>query len=173
MTPWILPTTVVQYAESGAENYDISWDSDTDFREIKTADQTYIRTINDLIHIARSPKLDITMKTWYLRCTGFNFVNLPDLIAGIEMRLVGNRRGRITDETIQLCLQGSGIGKNQGNMDLSPQKIYGGETDLWETQLTAMDLRDPTFGVLIRLQSHPHWPHKDSAFLSSVELRIH
>jgi hypothetical protein len=173
MTPWTLPTTVVQYAESGAENYDISWDSDTDFREIKTADQTYIRTVKDLLHIARSPKLDVTMKTWYLQCTGFNFVNLPDTVTGIELQLTGNRRGRITDETIQLCLQDQGIGKNQGNFDLSPKKIYGSMTDLWETQLTKIDIQNPTFGVLIRLQSHPHWPHKDSAFLSSVELRIY
>lgn len=173
MTPWTLPTTVVQYAEPGAEDYDISWDSDTDFREIKIADQTYIRTVKDLLHISRSPKLDVTMKTWYLRCTGFNFLNTPDAISGIQLRLIGNRRGRITDDTIQLCLQEQGVGKNQANFDLSPAKIYGNKTDLWETQLTNVDIQDPTFGVLIRLQSHPHWPHKDSAFLSSVELRIY
>jgi hypothetical protein len=173
MTPWTLPTTVVQYAESGAENYDIPWVSDTFFQEVMAVNQSFVRTSKDLLHIARSPKIDITMKTWYLQCTGFDFVDLPTTPTGIELRVNGNRRGRVTDETIRLFLQGSAIGKNQGNMDLSPQKIYGGETDLWETQTTSVDLRDPTFGVLIRFQSHPHWPHKDPALLSSVELRIH
>ena len=173
MTPWTLPTDVVQYAEFGAENYDISWDTINNFQEITAVDQQYIKTNKDLLHIARSPKLDITMKTWYLRCTGFNFINLPDIITGIELRLIGNRRGRITDETVQLCLEEEAIGKNQANLDLSPKKLYGSDNDLWETQLTILNLQDPTFGALIRFQSHPRWPHKDSAFLDAVELRIH
>jgi hypothetical protein len=58
-------------------------------------------------------------------------------------------------------------------MDLSPVKVYGGEGDLWATQLTVNDIQDPTFGVLLRFQSHPHWPHKDSAMLDAVELQIY
>jgi hypothetical protein len=113
------------------------------------------------------------MKTWYLQFTGFNFTNLPAHITGIETKIVAQRHGRITDETVQLCNKGVPIGINKGDFDLSPQKIYGGETELWGTGLTADSINDPTFGVLLRFQSHPHWPHKDTAFLYSVEVRIH
>jgi hypothetical protein len=172
-TPWTLPTTVVQYAEPGTELYDISWDDSSDFQGLKTLDDTYIKTTRDLLHISRSPKIDVTMKTWYLRITGFAFTNLPETLSGIAVRVTGNRRGRITDDTVQLCLQSEGLGENRANLDLSPQKIYGNDTDLWNTQLTIADIMDPTFGVLVRLQSHPHYPHKDSAFLDCVEVQIY
>ena len=172
-TPWTLSTSVVQYAEPGAEDIHIPWDNTNNFQGIKILDQTYIKTTKDLLHISRSPKIDITMKTWYLRATGFNFTNLPETISGIEVRLSGNRRGRITDDTVQLCLAEELIGDNRATLDLSPQKIYGTDTDLWNTQLTLSNIQDPTFGVVIRFQSHPRWPHKDSAFLDSVELRIY
>ena len=172
-TLWTLPTTVVQYAETGAEEYHVSWDDFDDFQGIKTLDQHFIKTTQDLLHISRSPKLDITMKTWYLRITGFNFTNLPETLSGIAVRVTGNRRGRITDDTVQLCLQGKGIGENLANLDLNPKKVYGNDTDLWNTQLTIDDNQDPSFGVLVRLQSHRHYPHKDSAFLDSVELQIY
>ena len=113
------------------------------------------------------------MKTWYLRITGFDFVNLPETLSGIAVRVTGNRRGRITDDTVQLCFQNESIGENRANLDLNPKKIYGNDSDLWNTQLTIAEIQDPSFGVLIRLQSHKHYPHKDSAFLDSVEVQIY
>lgn len=172
-TPWTLPTTVIQYAEAGAEEHHVSWDDVDDFHRIKTANQSYIKTTRDLLHIARSPKIDVTMKTYYLRITGFEFKNLPDILNGIAVRVTGNRRGRITDDTIQLCLDDQAIGDNRANLDLNPKKVYGNDTDLWNTDLTIADIQDPSFGVLVRLQSHRHYPHKDSAFLDSVELQIY
>jgi hypothetical protein len=163
-TSWTSPTSITQYAEPGADSVHISWSSPLRFP---------IKTSQDLRHIARSPKLDETNQTWYLLFTNCNFTNIPDMITGISLRVSANRRGRITDETVQLFLGGNPVGKNYASMDLSPQKIYGGEGDLWDAGLTPADLQDPSFGVLLRFQSHPHWPHKDSAMLDSVELQIY
>jgi hypothetical protein len=114
------------------------------------------------------------MKTYYLELTGYNFQNLPDVITGIEARLTADRRGRITDEQTFLCLDGAMIGNNKADLSLAPKKTYGGETDLWGTEnLSTADLQNSSFGITIRFQSHPHWPHKDGASVDSVELRIY
>jgi hypothetical protein len=167
-TAWTTPTIITQYADPGAELHHISWNDVDNYNG-----HMPIKTSKDLLHIARSPKLDVTMKTYYLSLSGFNFVGLPEIILGIELKLTGKRRGRITDETVQILLNNEPIGKNQASLDLNPQKIYGGETDLWETAITPNDIQNNIFGILIRFQSHPHWPHKDTAFIDSVEVRIH
>jgi hypothetical protein len=172
-TPWTLPTSIIQYAELGAEEHHIPWDSTNDFQELYSTDQQWLKTTRDLLHIARSPKIDITTKTYYLRLTGFNFTNLPVTLSGIAVRVSGNRRGRITDDTVQLCLQDAGMGENRANLDLNPKKVYGNDTDLWDTQLSIDNIQDPSFGVIVRLQSHKHYPHKDSAYLDSVEVQIY
>jgi hypothetical protein len=161
-TAWISPTTFSQYPEEGAELVHIPWD------------RTLTSTDGCLEHIARSPKQDIRTKTYYLKATGFNFSNLPTTISGIEVRLTMNRRGRITDDTVDLIVANQALGNNKASLDLSPIKIYGSATDLWSTKnLTLLDVIDSNFGVLFRFQSHPHWPHKDAAFINAVELRIH
>jgi len=164
-TAWTSPTIITQYAEPGTELHHILWSN--------VNEQLPIKTSKDLLHIARSPKLDVTMKTYYLALSGFNFTGLPEIILGIELKLTGNRRGRITDETVQLMLNNEPIGKNRASLGLSPQKIYGSETDLWETEITPSDIQNNIFGVLIRFQSHPHWPHKDTMVVDDVEVRIH
>jgi hypothetical protein len=167
-TSWTPPTSIAQYAEPGAELHHISWNDVDNYNG-----HMPVKTSKDLLHIARSPKLDVTMKTYYLSLSSFNFIDLPEIISGIELRLAANRRGRITDETIQLMLNNEPIGKNQASLDLSIHKIYGGETDLWETTITPDDIQNNIFGVLVRFQSHPHWPHKDPVFLDALEVRIH
>jgi hypothetical protein len=89
------------------------------------------------------------------------------------MRLSMNRGGRITDETIQFCLNDTLIGDNQATLDLDPTKIYGGEDTIWNSNLTLANIQDPLFGVVLRFQSHPRWPHKSSPLIDAVELRIH
>lgn len=173
MTQWTLPSFVHQYEEEGAEGTHVAWDDSTNFRGILHRGTGFIKTSRDLSHLSRSPKVDITMKTWYLLATGFYFYDLPPFLSGIELKLSSNRRGRITDDTVQLWLSGELIGENRATLDLSPQKIYGGETDIWGTELTIDNLQDPSFGILVRFQSHPHWPHKDSAFLDGLELKIY
>ena len=78
------------------------------------------------------------------------------------------------DETIQLCLEDDLIGENRADLNLDPIKVYGGNTDLWSTEnLSMSNIQDPTFGVVVRLQSHPSFPHRDGAYINAVELRIH
>ena len=135
-TAWTSPTIITQYAEEGAESVHVPW--------VNTS--MPLSTNGSLEHIARSPKHDIRTKTYYLKFTGFNFENLPQTISGIELKLDVSRRGRVTDETV----------------------------DLWAMEnLLLTDVEDNNFGVVIRFQSHPHWPHKDHAFVNAVELRIH
>ena len=113
-------------------------------------------------------------KTYFVRATGFNFRNLPDFVSGIEVRLTARRYGRATDDTIELCLNEQTIGDNQATISIAPEKIYGGETNLWSTDnLSIDDIRNETFGIVIRFQAHPHWPHKDPVLIDSVEMRIH
>jgi hypothetical protein len=113
-------------------------------------------------------------KTYYVKCQGFNFINLPDTLSGIELRLSTQRRGRVTDDTIQLCFDDNVIGDNQANLIVDPVKIYGNETSLWSVKnLSMATIQDSKFGVVIRLQSHLNYPHRDEAYINAVELRIH
>lgn len=173
MTNWALPTTVVQYAESGAEDIHVPWLDIDNFNNIKTLNGKYIKTSRDLVHIARDPKHDIVEKTYYLRLTGFSFESLPATISGIQFKINMNRFGRISDDTIQLCLNGNGIGDNLADTGLSPIKTYGDSSSLWNSNLTISDIQDPDFGILLRFKSHPNWPHKSSCLIDSAELRIY
>lgn len=172
-TPWTLPTIVSQYAEEGAENIHIQWNS-SEFNALKNLDQQCLGLDGVLEHIARSPKPDFKNKSYFLRITGFNFINLPENVNGIEVRLSARRSGRIVDDTIQLCLDNNLIGDNQATAYISPLKIYGSENSLWGLEnISKSDLQQSSFGVIVRFQSHPNWPHKDAAFIDAVEIRIH
>jgi hypothetical protein len=90
------------------------------------------------------------------------------------MRLTAKRYGRVVDETVQLHTNDAVIGENRAVITTLPTMIYGGETDTWGAgALTATDLRNSSFGVLLRFQSHPHWPHRSPIYLDAVEIRIH
>lgn len=171
-TPWTLPTEISQYSEPGAESAHISWD-ESKFGNLRNVDNRSVGTNGTLSHTARSPKHDTNMKTYFLKATGFNFRNVPDVVSGIEVRLTTRRFGRVTDDTIQLTLNDELIGINKANVDLTPTKIYGNETEQWNASLTTSSVTDPSFGIVIRFKSHPHWPHRDGAFIDAVEIRIH
>ena len=171
-TKWTLPVTVDQYAESDAENIHVSWDS-SEFSNLRNLDGRSIKTVRDLLHISRDPRHDIVEKTYFLRVSNFNFSNLPDTLSGIETRITANRYGRITDDTVQLCLNGVLIGDNQATLDLSPIKIYGSNESLWSTTLSMSDIQNSSFGVVVRFKSHPSWPHKCSALIDAIEIRVH
>jgi hypothetical protein len=170
---WALPRNITQYAEEGAEDAHVSWLETNNFNGLKNLDAKSVRTTRDLLHIARDPKIDLTEKTYFLKVTNFNFQNLPQTVTGIELRLSMNRYGRITDDTIQLCLNDNLIGSNNADLNLDLKKIYGGENTLWDTTLTTTQITDPSFGVVLRFKSHPRWPHRCSPLIDAVELRIH
>ena len=163
---WASPTSIIQYAEPGAEDFHVSWiHLDTIPLEIQTS--------RDLLHIAMQPKHDILETTYFLKFSGFNFSTLPSVVSGIEMRLTMKRNGRINDETIQLCLGDNLLGDNISTSNVDTIKLYGGENDKWNTSVTPSTLSDINFGVIMRFKSHPRWPHKTGAMVNGVELRVH
>lgn len=173
-TPWTLPNTFFQYAEPGAETAHTAWNDQGNFQDLLDSGVRSIETIGALEHIARSPKHDIRNKTYYLRATDFDFYNLPNTVSGVELRITARRYGRATDETVYLCYNDKDIGKNKATLDLNPIKTYGGNSDLWDVEsLPLATIQDPSFGVIIRFQAHPHWPHRSPVSIDSVELRIH
>lgn len=171
-TLWTFPSNIIQYTDPGAEELDIAWDDTNNFAELKNFDGRSLQSNGTLIHIARAPKNDIRNKTYYLQCTEFNFLNLPNLITGIEVQLDARRYGRAQDNVIQLCLNGNLIGENQATPVINPQKIYGGADFLWGTTVTKDDILNTTFGFTLRFQAHRDWPHSDPVLVDSIQMRI-
>lgn len=171
-TPWTSPTTVVQYSEPEAESVHIAWDSRKDFAGIKSLDGQSVQTVGDLLHLARSPKIDWTNKTYYLLATAFDFGPLPETISGVSACLNMRRGGRVMDETIQLAYAGVAIGENRASLTMEPSKVYGGIWDTWAADLTSDMVSSASFGIIIRLQSHISTPHRTPGFIDSVQLRI-
>lgn len=173
-TLWTTPTIISQYAEELAEDIHIPWTEVDNFAALKSIGTGSVETVRELLHIARSPKHDVQMKTYYIQATGFNFVDMPGTISGIEVRISTKRYGRITDDVVQLSNNNLLIGDNKASLPILPVKIYGTDSDLWATEDLAMsDVTSSTFGVTLRFQSHLQWPHKDPAFITAIEMRIH
>jgi hypothetical protein len=170
-TDWTTPSNVTQYAEDESH---IAWHEVDNFNGAKVPDGKFVSLSKPLLHIARQPRNDVTMKTYFMRLTEFNFQNIPETISGIECKLTMNRSGRVADDTVQLCYQGELIGENQAGLHLNPIQVYGNNTSLWKAEnLTLGMVQDPSFGVVVRFRSHPHWPHKSTPLIDSVELQIY
>jgi hypothetical protein len=173
------PANIFQYAEN--PNTQISWRSDL-LDLFAYPGQGGVTTVKPLIHIARSPKLDVTDQTWFIQATEFNFENLPSTISGIMVTIKMNRGGRVTDDTVQLCYQGELIGDNKAQIAyddhlnhsyLTDITQYGSSDDNWNIlNLTPTMLQDPSFGITMRFKSHPMWPHKTTPILYSVDIQI-
>jgi hypothetical protein len=173
-TVWFNPQLISQYAEDGAEDVHIRWDDSTGYANLTTGSNGSIGTLGSLVNIARSPKPNITNKTYYLKMTRYNLTGLPDTISGIELAIKSRRVGRVTDETVSLTYNNALLGDNQASLIINPTTGYGGETFLWGLDsITKEMLQDPSFGVVVRFKSHPSWPHNDPMDLISVQLRIH
>lgn len=169
-TPWTSPNIIEQYFEDEGH---IAWHEVNNFSNLKSANNQGVSTITPLLHISRQPRNDIKMKTYYLRATGFNFDNMPGAVSGVKVRLTMNRQGRITDETVQLTTNETLIGENKAVLDLNPTQIYGSETDLWSIEnISPALIQDSSFGIVLRFQSHPKWPHKSTPIIFGVELQI-
>ena len=170
---WTPPSLISQYAETSAEDIHIPWNA-LEFSAVSAFDQQRLGLNGVLSHIARSPKHDTLSKTYFLKFQGFNFNNLPNSISGVELKLCADRRGRVTDDTVQLIVNNTAVGSNKANLNLDPIKYYGSATDKWEVpSLSKADLVNSNFGLLLRFKSHPKYPHSDPAFINSIELRIY
>jgi hypothetical protein len=151
----------------------IPWVDTDDYFPIKHANGMFLSLSAPLLHIANSVVNDVKMKTYFLNLSDFQIKGLPDIISGVEVEINMNRGGRITDETIQLMYNGAFIGENRANFDLSPDKLYGSNTDLWGTVLTSAILSSSTFGIGVRFQSHPSWPHSEYPRIDYIRIRVH
>jgi hypothetical protein len=133
-----------------------------------------------LKHIANPASGPIRDSTFALVCTGFNIPQL-DEINGIELRVTGQRNGRIADETIQLTYLGSAIGVNnfvyetdeEGRLPLANDTVYGSPTDTWGAEVTPEMVQDPSFGVILKFQSHPYYPHSSDMQIETVALTVY
>ena len=169
-TDWKYPTVVGQHSEHESH---ISWDGVADLADLKHSDGRFIRTSRDLVHISNPTANDIRSTTWYLTATNFNFGNIIPAIHGVEVKLSSKRGGRISDETIQLVLNGQSIGDNRATPTLDMTKIYGGSNDIWGLDSIDSEMvRDASFGITMRFQSHPYWPHKESMLIDSIAIRF-
>lgn len=172
------PTTVTQESDNPTE--EIGWTSSF------TANQGYLlnsrwRTVADLTHLSNPAMGDMRTRTQKLVCTNFQMSNLPDTISGIQLELKTQRNGRIVDQQIQLTYQGQELGKNnfiyltdiEGHLPITNDTYYGGPADLWDCELTPNMLLDPSFGVILKFQSHPYYPHRQTMYLDSVKLTVY
>lgn len=137
------------------------------------------KTVRDLAHLSNPATGDLRNKTYALYCTGFNIP--PIEINGIELTVSAQRNGRIVDDTIQLTYQNDPIGVNnftydtdsEGHLLLLNQTTYGSPTDLWGATVNSEIVQDPSFGVILKFQSHPFYPHRCGMFLDSVAITIY
>lgn len=169
-TTWFYPNTVTQFPEVTEH---VGWNGEeTGFSFLKAPNQNYVTTKKELLHIANSVVNDLKMKTYFLYLSNFKMTNLPNPIQGVEVEIEMKRGGRITDETIQLRYNNEFIGKNKADYKLDVQKTYSGSASDWGVEeFNSLLLTDTTFGVGIRYQSHPSWPHKESAMINYVRIR--
>jgi hypothetical protein len=189
-TQWFTPTITTQTAEfeehvQWQAGYTTSVDA---YGRTQTAPNTdlsnvinVIQSIRPLVYIANDGHAPRREYTWYITFTGFNITGITNPINGIQVQTSIRRKGRIMDETVQLTYQENLMGENKINYKLDElnhvpvhnSMVYGGPTDLWDNQLTAAMIQDPTFGVTLRLQSHLYYPHKETVLIDSVQLMVY
>jgi hypothetical protein len=166
-TPWTYPNAVAQYTDADVHAHWMNVNEDFEYENLNS-----IRTEKEIYHIANSFSNDRRNKTYYLVFKDFQFENLPDVVSGIELYVNIRRTGRITDDTIRLHYN-EPIGENLAEIALDDIKHYGSPTTTWGgLTFTTEQLLDPEFGVVLRYQSHPSYPHSTTAYLQHVQMRI-
>jgi len=177
----VTPTIITQSAESPVH---VAWkETDGKLYYLKHFDEQMTNTVGPLFHTANPYAGDRLMKTWYLNFTGFKFIwpygaTSPTLpVTGFEIVLKTQRSGRIVDDTVQLVNKNKVVGTNYASINLGMTKIYGGFQDTWGLTFTNVNevlalIQDPTFGVTVRLQSHPSWPHREVPGIDTVLIRL-
>jgi hypothetical protein len=173
-------TYLPQAVEQTANENEISWQQSpaTETGYLLESNWTTVKT---LVHISNPATGDLRSRTQALVCSNFQITDLPQQISGIELQLLTDRNGRIVDEIIQLTYQGQPIGSNNfvyktdsnGHLPINNTTTYGGPDDLWDAEITAEMLQDPSFGVILKFQSHPYYPHNSGMRLKAVSLTVY
>jgi hypothetical protein len=182
-TLWTFPTNIDQYNDSLTDT--VPWDTNT-YPNLSHRDPYFLRATQPLSHIPNSFSGDRTMRTWYLKLTNFKNWNFDptEELAGIQVVLKTMRGGRITDDTVQLLYNDIAVGENKADSDLNEIKYYGGKdswgflplkantsTNTLVTTESINTLTTSTFGVIIRFQSHPYWPSRETPMIDYVAVR--
>lgn len=181
MSRWFYPNSVNQEAE---HEYHVPWRNaygSDDLNVLQEYNTQSITTVKNILHISNATAGDIRMKSWYLYLTDFKFVDVPTTITGIEVQL-NVKRGRIVEDTVQLVFDNALLGENQvrytqdseHHITIVPNPLYGGTENKWGIDvITPEMILDPTFGVCLRFQSHPYYPHNEAPMLHTVAMRIY
>ena len=110
----------------------------------------------------------------YTLSTAFDFSPVTTTVDGIEVKILASKRSRIVDSTVQLAQSGSVIGANQATSDAGNDYTYGDSSIVtphtWGATLAYGDLS--TLQVAVKYTSDDT-PHKDIAYVYSVQLKIH
>lgn len=159
------------------QNPNIVENIDNDFG-IEFYDLFCVKTQNDYYgHADLLPQEN----TDWVRCTDFNF-NLPDnsIIKGIIVQIddYDGFFDNVLAQDIYLVLNGYriGIDKESGNpigtSDTDTYRAYGNSNDIWNTELTKLDIESSTFGVQIFYHSTDTfimW----NVFIDNIQIQIH
>ena len=106
----------------------------------------------------------------YTLSTAFDFSPVTTTINGIEVKILADKQSRIKDIIVQIAQLGSVIGTNQATSDAGNDYTYGSNISVWDTSLVHGDLS--TLQVAVKYTSGDI-PHKDTAYVYSVQLKIH
>ena len=110
----------------------------------------------------------------YTLATAFDFSPVTTTVDGIEVKVLASKRSRIEDSIVQLAQSGSVIGTNQAITGAGNDYTYGDITlvdpHTWDATLAYSDL--PSLQVAIKYKSDDT-PHSDTAYVYSVQLKIH
>lgn len=172
------PSKVEQISD--APDVEVAWTATNFTSDRLPPAQFKIYTQRDLKHISNPATGDLRNQTWTLKYTDFN-IPANTAVSGIQLTIKANRNGRIVDETVQLTYNDTPIGDNnfiyitdeEGHLPVKNETLYGGPTDLWGAEITSEVISDSTFGVILKFQSHPYYPHSCGMILESVALTIY
>lgn len=187
-TPFYAPSNIaqVEHFNSVTGQPSINWNHS----ELAINTNSYAVTQSGLYTISGMWQEKFRSETSELWCTGIPFPQQEGTISGIEVQLNVHRVARVQDLVIQLTLNGELIGENRasdinpvqsnmytGDYDIAPTPnsdyhVYGSDTDMWGTTLTAADINDASFGVVISFQSNSVMPHRDLVYVDQLAVRI-
>lgn len=147
----------------------------------RTLSDGRFQTERELKHISNPACGDLRNRTQSLAFLNFGITDSPVTVTGLELRIQAQRNGRVADDQIQLIYRGDAIGNNNfnyqtdidGRLTVGNDATYGGPADLWGATITPEMLEDPEFGVILKFQSHPYYPHSSGIQINLVSLTVY
>jgi hypothetical protein len=137
------------------------------------------QTVRNIRHISNSSVGAVRERTWFINFLHFKVdETLPNVITGIKLITKCRRRGRVFDETIAIRYGGNIVSDNKTSYISDVEQhlynndimTYGGEGDLWGAVITSDMVRDPSWGITMRFQAHPMYPHNDGMQVDQVQI---